>query len=120
MRRAVRLAVVLHLAIACASSAARAAEQQEFRCPAPGTVIEYTTGSRITFAAQDGFWCTGTDAKKKPWRWYAVLAGSNSRWMEGHLERLWPLEIGKEIEFRYQVDTSTYSSSIRHIVMSTR
>ena len=105
MRRAVRLAVVLHLAIACASGAARAAEQQDFRCPAPGTVIEYTGGARLTFGAQDGLWCTGKDVQNKPWRWYAALAGQGARWMDGHPERLWPLEVGKEIDFKYQADS---------------
>ena len=80
---------------------------QVFRCPAPGTVIEFTSVGRITFGGQDGFWCFGTDASGKSSRLFAMLVGpgSGSRYapyIENHVERIWPLEIGKQIGFSYQ------------------
>ena len=84
--------------------AGEARAQQAFRCPAPGTVIEFTSGGKITFGDQDGFWCQGTGTKGQPWRWFAMMAGGGSRdapYIENHVERIWPLEVGKEIEFRY-------------------
>jgi hypothetical protein len=95
------------------SSAAGADEQQEFRCPKPGTVIEYTEGGgKISFTSQDGMWCVGTGTGGQSWRRYALLAGPGSKFIENHIERIWPLQIGKEISFTFQGTSNNTTSSI--------
>jgi len=88
------------------SSAGRAEDQQEFHCPKSGTVIEYTeTGGTIVFDGADGMWCIGTLENGQSWRRYALLAGADSSWsgfIDNHVERIWPLHIGKEINFTFQ------------------
>jgi len=114
------LRLIAAVALTCASIAlarsAAADEQLEFRCPKPGTVIDYTdTGGTITFKAPDGMWCVGTQEDGQPFRRYAMLAGSNSTWssfIENHVERIWPLRIGKEISFKHQGHSSNQSGGV--------
>ena len=104
----------------CASLAmplvACAADQKEFHCPKSGTVIEYTgTGGTIVFGGADGMWCTGTLEKGQSWRRYAVLAGADASWsgfIENHVERIWPLQLGKEIRFTFQGRSSRVSGGV--------
>src|SRR5258707_9499551 len=92
-------AVAFACAWVAASCAARAEDEQEFRCPQAGTVIEFTNGGKITFSDQDGFWCVGTGTRAQSFRFYAMLAGVGSRFIENHIEQIWPLRIGKELSF---------------------
>jgi hypothetical protein len=96
---AVSIAAVACAVLALAGAARAQEEQEEFRCPKPGTVIEFTSGSKLTFTDQDGMWCVATDVHGRPWRWYAMLAGVGSRYVENHVEQIWPLRIGKEVSF---------------------
>lgn len=108
------------LSCACAAlvspSTTLADEQQEFRCPKPGTIIEYTeTGGTIVFGGTDGMWCTGTLEKGQSFRRYALLAGADLSWsgfIENHIERIWPLQIGKQIDFTFQGRSSRASGGV--------
>jgi len=100
-----RAPAALAFAAVVISSAAAAAEQQAFRCPTSGTKIEFTDGTAVTFTGQDGMWCLATDSQKRPVRSYAMLAPPGSPLVENQAERIWPLEIGKEIEFKAKVES---------------
>jgi hypothetical protein len=95
---------------------ARADDQQEFHCPKPGTIIEYTsTGGTIVFGGTDGMWCTGALEKGQSWRRYAVLAGADASWagfIENHVEQIWPLQIGKEINFTFRGRSSRVAGGL--------
>ena len=101
------LACIALISAVCAlvpfSATARADDQEAFKCPAPGTVLEFTgSGGKISFTGQDGMWCTGTGTSGQPWRRYALLASAGSKFIDNHVERIWPLEVGKEISFAMQ------------------
>lgn len=104
------------IAVACGGltmfGAAAAEEEQEFRCPRAGTVIEFTNGGKITFSDQDGFWCVGTSARGQPFRFYAMLAGVGSRYVENHVEQIWPLRIAKEISFTLKSSSTNIGGGI--------
>src|SRR5689334_13553198 len=105
--------VCLACALLSASSSARADDQQEFRCPVPGTVLEYTEGGgRLTFMSQDGMWCIGTGTNGQPWRRYALLASAGSKFIDNHVEQIWPLQIGKEIKFTVQGSSDNVAAGI--------
>jgi hypothetical protein len=115
-----RLRLISTFLTVCAALAslvtARADEQQEFHCPKPGTVIEYTsTGGTVVFGEADGMWCTGTQEDGQSWRRYAMLAGADASWsgfIENHVERIWPLQLGKEINFTFQGRSSRNASAV--------
>ena len=49
------------------------------------------------------------------WRRYALLAGYESLWsafIDNHVERIWPLQIGKEIGFTFQGRSSRQAGGI--------
>ncbi len=82
---------------------------EDFHCPKPGTVIEFTEeGGKLTFASQDGMWCVGTGSSGQPWKRYAHVAG-NSKFgqslIDNHVEQIWPLQLGKQIEFKVPAST---------------
>jgi hypothetical protein len=114
--RAAVIAVVVGCAAILLPRAARADEQLAFSCPKPGTVIEFTDGGgTITFGAPEGMWCVGTDERGQSFRRYAMLAGPNATWasfIENHVERIWPLQLGKEISFTHKGSASNQAGGI--------
>jgi len=78
---------------------APAHSQEDFRCPAPGTVIEFSNGVKITATSGDGFWCSFTDQRGRPFRRFAIFALENSSWIDKGLESLWPLKVGNQRTF---------------------
>ena len=102
-------ATIVMVSYLFASGTGLAAEQADFRCPIPGTVIEFAPNGRIVFTGQDGMWCLGTNTRGQQWRYYAMLANAGSAYIENHVERIWPLEIGKEITFKIQGGSNNVS-----------
>ena len=77
------------------ASAAGAAGTSAFRCPRPGTVIEYSNGTRLKFAGENGFRCGYTDQYLRDAEKFAAFADS-PKFLEAGLQGLWPLVVGKE------------------------
>jgi predicted aspartyl protease len=67
-----------------------------FRCPAPGTVVEYNTGAILTFSGANGFTCAYSDRMGNSAAKYAAFSDDTALLNAG-LGRLWPLRIGTEL-----------------------
>ena len=86
------------------------AQTAEFKCPTPGTIVEFSDGRRTTWVAQEGNTCrlqskppTGPEVAQI---WYAPTAtagvGASSAWAQQvKPSTLWPLTVGKRIQGRY-------------------
>jgi hypothetical protein len=61
---------------------------------------------------QNGMWCIGTGTNGQPWRRYALLASAGSKFIDNHVEQIWPLQIGKEINFTTQGSTDNVAAGI--------
>lgn len=94
---------------------------EDFHCPKPGTtiVMSLDSGKEVsgTFDSQNGMMCR-THGNGKA---YSSFLGLDAPGMSGaelstnHAERLFPLKVGNEIEFKTQLD----SSHIDHTVPGT-
>jgi hypothetical protein len=86
------------------------AQTANFKCAAPGTVVEYSDGGRTTWTAQDGNTCRlrvkRPKAEEQDRVWYAPTAAVNTNisklWAEQlKPSTLWPLTVGKRITGQY-------------------
>jgi len=73
-----------------------ASRSVEFRCPTPGTVIEYNTGAVLTFSTGSGFVCSYSDTTGNRAK-YAGF-GDDAALLRVGLDRLWPLAMGAHQE----------------------
>lgn len=89
------------------------AQSPEFKCPAPGTVVEFSNGEKTLWVSQDGNTCRIRSPLLPPREkevvdkiWYAPAAASlvsaSSAWAQQvKPSNLWPLAVGKKIQARY-------------------
>lgn len=93
------------------------AQTAEFKCPALGTVVQYSEGSKAKWLEQVSNYCilegTSRDGATSRSRWYAPTATvSESRlfWSEQTKPwMIWPLQVGKKHSARYDGAGSTAS-----------
>jgi hypothetical protein len=74
--------------------ASKSADEIAFHCPAPGTVVQYSSGVTLTFAGANGFRCAYTDQSGYTAEKIAAF-GDDAKLLDG-LSKLWPLKIGRE------------------------
>ena len=65
-----------------------------FRCPKPGTVIQYSNGTSLKFAGERGFRCAYVDQAFKDAEKFAAFA-DDAKFLDAGLDKLWPLTPGK-------------------------
>lgn len=82
------------------------AQSAEFKCPAPGTVVEFSNGQKTLWASQDGNTCRIRSPMMPPHQqevvdkiWYAPAAADASA-QKMKASNLWPLAVGKKIQAR--------------------
>src|SRR5258708_31086053 len=101
--------VTLGVAVAATSTNATA-QSAEFKCAAPGTVVEYSDGQRTTWVTQQGNTCRlrskSPNGEETDSIWYAPTAtariGASSAWADQvKPSTLWPLAVGKKLQARY-------------------
>jgi hypothetical protein len=104
-------------ALACAAPAL--AQTANFKCPAPGTRIEFSDGGQTTWTGQDGNSCRirqkRPKAEERDLLWYAPAAAttpSNAKIWAEQLKpsTLWPLTVGKKISGLYDGPGTTRQS----------
>jgi len=66
-----------------------------FKCPASGTVVEYSNGTRLKFAGGNGFRCGYLDQAYQEREKFAAFA-DEAKLLDAGLDRLWPLTTGRE------------------------
>jgi clan AA aspartic protease (TIGR02281 family) len=66
-----------------------------FRCPRPGTFVQYSNGTTLKFAGGNGFRCAYVDQAFKDGEKIAAFA-EDAKFLDAGLDRLWPLTTGKE------------------------
>lgn len=71
-----------------------------FRCPEPGTTIRTSTRQYLKFAGGSDFRCDYTTETNDDRQRYAVFADGFGRLVRPELEGLWPLQVGKVIDFQ--------------------
>jgi hypothetical protein len=104
----IRLAAVAMAALLLPATAG--AQTMEFACPDPGTIFTYDSGTKVVARGKDGIDCNMEIVGGKPYKLRALLfdnpapGGADMTAFINALkpERLWPLEVGKKIEARYQ------------------
>jgi hypothetical protein len=86
------------------------AQSAPFKCPKPGTVVEYEDGSVTEWIVQEANYCrTNHKPRNEDARlmnWYAPMAsvpvnGSLSWLDQVKPQTIWPLSVGKKISARY-------------------
>jgi hypothetical protein len=94
------------------------AQTAEFKCPKPGTVVDFSDGQRTTWIGADGNRCRiqqkRRDGSEVTNFWYAptatVLATGSQTWAEQvKPSALWPLAVGKKVGGMYDGPSSTTS-----------
>src|SRR5262245_19658456 len=104
MRKALALLVVSAAFISSVSARADVVGP----CPPVGTEMKFTAG-KITFKAQDGDWCTGTDFNGHQWRRaYGGLVAPGTTYID-KVRPLFPLKVGNKVEFQVQGTMSQVS-----------
>src|SRR5260221_14511666 len=53
---------------------APAHSKEAFRCPARETVIDFSNGVKITATSGDGFWCSFTDQRGRPFWPFSIFS----------------------------------------------
>ena len=92
-------ALVLAYVFVTPTSGARADEQQEFHCPKPSTVITFGDSGSFTYTGQTGMTCQARTDSGRLVSQFLGLTASGSDLENNHVERLFPLRIGNEIDF---------------------
>jgi hypothetical protein len=86
------------------------AQTAEFKCPKPGTVVEFGDGARATWLSQEGNICKrqlrNKEGEEFPNNWYAPtlsLPADRSQDFATQVKpsTLWPLSVGKKITGRF-------------------
>jgi len=77
----------------------RPIDPAEFRCPSAGTVVRTSAGQQYTFTQANGIRCGYTDENGAARERYALFADGLAKSARSDLDALWPLRIGKRIEF---------------------
>ena len=102
-----RLVIIAIIALAAARpTISLASEEQGFRCPDPGTVMEFQGGGRIEFTSQDGLWCLGKEGAK-PFRYWGAVSSTPLE----PAAALWPLSVGKKLDYKFQGNASNQTGS---------
>jgi predicted aspartyl protease len=65
-----------------------------FRCPRPGTFIQYSNGTSLKFAGESGFRCAYVDQAYKDAEKFVAFA-DDAKSLDAGLDKLWPLTPGK-------------------------
>jgi clan AA aspartic protease (TIGR02281 family) len=73
---------------------ASAVGEAGFRCPKPGTFIQYSNGASLKFAGESGFRCAYVNQAYKDAEKFATFA-DDAKFLEAGLDKLWPLTPGK-------------------------
>jgi hypothetical protein len=91
------------------SSAMASAQTMEFACPDPGTIFAFDSGTQVVARGRDGMACSMDLVGGTPFKMNALMIANPSP--DGadtsafiaaiRPERLWPLQVGKKIEARY-------------------
>ena len=104
--RSISIGLLLN-AVACLGAAAQTAE---FKCPKPGTVVEWANGARTTWVGQEGNFCRRQikDQKGEEYlqNWYAPTFPARANQSQAFVEQvkawtLWPLSVGKKLTGRF-------------------
>jgi len=77
------------------ASAATTAGASSFHCPRPGTVIEYSNGTKLKFGGENSFRCAYLDQNFREAEKFAGFA-DDAKFLDAGLDKLWPLATGKE------------------------
>jgi clan AA aspartic protease (TIGR02281 family) len=85
------------------AAAGNAVADAGFRCPKPGTLIQYSNGASLKFSSESGFRCAYVDQYYKGAEKFAAFT-DDARFLDAGLDKLWPLTPGK-------VQTVTVSAS---------
>jgi hypothetical protein len=87
-----------------------AAQTAPFKCPKPGTALQFSDGGSTTWVGQEGNYCriatrapNGTDSTLA---WFAPTLMARPEYAQSYgnqlkAETLWPLAVGKKIVARY-------------------
>lgn len=98
---------VMVTALFCSGAMAQTAE---FKCPKPGTVVEFADGARATWLSQEGNICKrqlkDKSGEEFPNNWYAPTLSLRSDRSQAFAEQvksstLWPLSVGKKMTGRF-------------------
>lgn len=76
------------------AAAGSAVADAGFRCPKPGTLIQYSNGTSLKFADGNGFRCAYVDQAYKDAEKFAAFA-DDAKFLDAGLDKLWPLMPGK-------------------------
>jgi hypothetical protein len=71
----------------------------EFHCPSSGTTIKASGGRLFRFTDENGLRCGYTDETGDRHERYALVADAIGRIKKKDLDGLWPLKVGKTVEF---------------------
>jgi len=69
---------------------ASASGEAGFRCPRPGTFIQYSNGTSLKFAGESGFRCAYVDQTYKDAEKFAAFT-DDAKFLDAGLDKLWPL-----------------------------
>jgi hypothetical protein len=104
--------IVALFAVIALNAVDAVAQSAEFKCPAPGTVVEFSNGQKTLWLSQDGNTCRIRSPRLPPHEqevvdkiWYAPAAAdpvsTNNAWAQQmKASNLWPLAVGKKIQAR--------------------
>jgi len=90
------------LALLCFAPSAPAAEPVPGACPAPGTVIVTSLGTRLRFDARDGLVCSVTLSGSHKYQSFGLVTlvdSMNYVADKDAIAKLWPLAVGKVVKF---------------------
>jgi hypothetical protein len=114
------LAAAFMAASVLANAVDAVAQSAEFKCPPPGTVVEFSDGRKTIWVSQDGNtcrirsnWQTGEELDLI---WYApaaanLVSASNAWAQQVKPSNWWPLAVGKKTQARYDGPSSNGSYS---------
>jgi hypothetical protein len=75
------------------------ASTADFRCPQPGTLIRTSTGDQLRFMEAKGERCSYTDNTGDTRERYALFVDGFGAAAKSDLDRLWPLQVGNNVEY---------------------
>lgn len=105
--RAVNFVVVLAV---LAYSVPTLGQTADFKCPPPGTVVDFADGARVTWLTQEGNACKrqakDSSGQEFSQMWYAPTFAARSDRSSSFIDQLkpwtlWPLSVGKKLNGRF-------------------
>lgn len=103
-------AILLGIAVGCAVGGTAAAQTASFKCPKPGTLVQYEDDSWTQWMTSETNYCrTNSKPRNEEARlidWYAPMASvpvnASRSWLDQvKPQAIWPLTVGKKITARY-------------------